>query len=59
MRVSATVCPKGGVGKPTTIANLGDLLANAGLRILLIDLNFQPTLSFLLRAVTAGPRWGI
>ena len=45
MRVSATVCSKGGVGKTTTTANLGGLLADAGLRVLLIDLDSQPTLS--------------
>ncbi|QEA38605.1 ParA family protein [Pistricoccus aurantiacus] len=45
MRVSATVCSKGGVGKTTVTANLGGLLADAGLRVLLIDLDSQPTLS--------------
>ena len=45
MRVSATVCSKGGVGKTTTTANLGGLLADAGLRVLLTDLDSQPTLS--------------
>lgn len=45
MRVSATVCSKGGVGKTTATANLGGLLADAGFRVLLIDLDSQPTLS--------------
>lgn len=45
MRVSATVCTKGGVGKTTVTANVGGLLADAGLRVLLIDLDTQPTLS--------------
>ncbi|GEN23150.1 chromosome partitioning protein [Halomonas cupida] len=45
MRVSATVCSKGGVGKTTSTANLGGLLADAGFRVLLIDLDSQPTLS--------------
>lgn len=45
MRITATVCSKGGVGKTTTTANLGGLLADAGLRVLLIDLDSQPTLS--------------
>lgn len=45
MRVLATVCTKGGVGKTTTTANLGGLLADAGFRVLLIDLDIQPTLS--------------
>nr|WP_298411610.1 ParA family protein [uncultured Halomonas sp.] len=45
MRVSATVCSKGGVGKTTVTANLGGLMADAGLQVLLIDLDSQPTLS--------------
>ncbi|MBZ9559029.1 MULTISPECIES: ParA family protein [unclassified Modicisalibacter] len=45
MRVVATVCSKGGVGKTTTTANLGGLLADAGFRVLLVDLDSQPTLS--------------
>ncbi|KAA0015199.1 ParA family protein, partial [Salinicola corii] len=45
MRVLATVCSKGGVGKTTVTANLGGLLADAGFRVLLIDLDSQPTLS--------------
>lgn len=45
MRVSAVVCSKGGVGKTTSAANLGGLLADAGFRVLLIDLDSQPTLS--------------
>lgn len=45
MRTLATVCSKGGVGKTTATANLGGLLADAGYRVLLIDLDSQPTLS--------------
>lgn len=45
MRVLATVCSKGGVGKTTATANVGGLLADAGFRVLLIDLDSQPTLS--------------
>tara|TARA_B100000378_G_scaffold200461_1_gene163917 strand:- start:130 stop:450 length:321 start_codon:yes stop_codon:yes gene_type:complete len=45
MRVSATVCSKGGVGKTTTTANLGGRRVGAGLRVLLIGLDSQPTLS--------------
>lgn len=45
MRVFTTVCSKGGVGKTTATANLGGLLADAGFRVLLIDLDSQPTLS--------------
>ncbi|OAI94895.1 ParA family protein [Pseudomonas putida] len=36
---------KGGVGKTSTAANLGGIAADAGLRVLLIDLDIQPTLS--------------
>ena len=45
MHVTAIVSTKGGVGKTTTAANLGGLAADAGLRVLLLDLEVQPTLS--------------
>ncbi|MCK0753602.1 ParA family protein [Chromohalobacter japonicus] len=45
MRVISIISSKGGVGKTTTTANLGGLLAAAGFRTLLIDLDTQPTLS--------------
>jgi len=45
MRVISIISTKGGVGKTTTAANLGGLLADAGLRVLLLDLDVQPTLS--------------
>ena len=45
MHVTAIVSTKGGVGKTTTAANLGGLAADAGLRVLLLDLDIQPTLS--------------
>lgn len=45
MHVTAIVSTKGGVGKTTTAANLGGLVADAGLRVLLLDLDVQPTLS--------------
>lgn len=45
MRVNSVVSSKGGVGKTTTSANLGGIAADAGLKILLIDLDGQPTLS--------------
>ncbi|SEB47618.1 ParA family protein [Pseudomonas marginalis] len=45
MRIVSVVSTKGGVGKTTVAANLGGLLADAGLRVLLLDLDSQPTLS--------------
>lgn len=45
MREVSVVSTKGGVGKTTVAANLGGLLADAGLRVLLLDLDSQPTLS--------------
>lgn len=45
MQVIAAISTKGGVGKTTIAANLGGFLADAGLRVLLIDLDAQPTLS--------------
>ncbi|MBV6791581.1 ParA family protein [Xanthomonas euvesicatoria] len=45
MRVISIISTKGGVGKTTTAANLGGFAADAGLRVLLIDLDVQPTLS--------------
>ncbi|MGE1154857.1 ParA family protein [Pseudomonas kitaguniensis] len=45
MRVVSVVSTKGGVGKTTVAANLGALLADAGQRVLMIDLDSQPTLS--------------
>lgn len=45
MRIIAVLSTKGGVGKTTITANLGGLLADAGLRVFLIDLDSQPILS--------------
>ncbi|WP_339420324.1 MULTISPECIES: ParA family protein [unclassified Pseudomonas] len=45
MRVVSVVSTKGGVGKTTVAANLGGLLADAGQRVLMLDLDSQPTLS--------------
>lgn len=39
------ISTKGGVGKSTTCAHLGALLADSGLRVLMLDLDIQPTLS--------------
>jgi len=41
----ALVSTKGGVGKTTIAANLGGLLADMGLRVLLVDADVQPSLS--------------
>ncbi|KPA91705.1 CobQ/CobB/MinD/ParA nucleotide binding domain-containing protein, partial [Pseudomonas asplenii] len=45
MQVVALASTKGGVGKTTLAANLGGFVADAGLRVLLLDLDVQPTLS--------------
>jgi chromosome partitioning related protein ParA len=45
LRVLAVISTKGGVGKTTAAANLGGYIADAGLRVLLVDLDVQPTLS--------------
>ncbi|MCD9008070.1 ParA family protein [Luteimonas sp. XNQY3] len=45
MQVISVISTKGGVGKTTVAANLGGFLADAGLRVLLLDLDMQPTLS--------------
>ena len=45
MHVLCILSTKGGVGKTTVAANLGGILADAGKRVLLLDLDIQPTLS--------------
>ncbi|WP_130905531.1 MULTISPECIES: ParA family protein [unclassified Pseudomonas] len=45
MKVLSLISTKGGAGKTTIAANLGGLLADSGLRVLLLDLDSQPTLS--------------
>jgi chromosome partitioning related protein ParA len=56
MQVVSIISTKGGVGKSTVAANLGGFAADAGLRVLLLDLDTQPTLSsyFELRARAAA-----
>jgi chromosome partitioning related protein ParA len=43
--VVCIISTKGGEGKTTTAANLGEFIADAGLRVVLVDLDVQPTLS--------------
>lgn len=45
MRVIAVVNQKGGVGKTTTVVNLGHALSRRGLRVVLVDLDPQGHLS--------------
>jgi len=45
MYVLSIISTKGGVGKTTTAANLGGILADASKRVILLDLDIQPTLS--------------
>lgn len=45
MQVISVISTKGGVGKTTVAANLGGFIADAGLRVLMLDLDMQPTLS--------------
>ena len=53
------ISTKGGVGKTTLTANLGGLLADLGLRVLLIDADVQPSLSKYFPLVTARPKAGL
>ncbi|HSH30798.1 MAG TPA: ParA family protein [Thiohalobacter sp.] len=44
--ITVTICStKGGVGKTTLTANLAGILADAGVRVLMVDADIQPTLS--------------
>jgi chromosome partitioning related protein ParA len=55
MQVISIISTKGGVGKTTTAANLGGFVADAGLRVLLLDLDVQPTLSSYFALNTRAP----
>jgi len=51
----AVVSTKGGVGKTTQSANLGGLLADLGLRVLLVDADVQPSLSRYFHIAARAP----
>lgn len=55
MFVMSIIATKGGVGKTTTAANLGGFVADAGLRVLLVDLDVQPTLSSYFKLDSRAP----
>lgn len=55
MQVVSIISTKGGVGKTTTAANLGGIAADAGLRVLLLDLDVQPTLSSYFELQSRAP----
>lgn len=50
---------KGGVGKTTLTANLGALLADMGLRVLLVDADVQPSLSKYFPLQAGAPAAGL
>jgi chromosome partitioning related protein ParA len=55
MQVISVISTKGGVGKTTVAANLGGFIADAGLRVLLLDLDMQPTLSSYYELASRAP----
>ncbi|QPI43613.1 ParA family protein [Pectobacterium aroidearum] len=55
MQVISVISTKGGVGKTTIAANLGSFVADAGLRVLLLDLDMQPTLSSYYEMLSPAP----
>ncbi|TBU88466.1 ParA family protein [Phytopseudomonas dryadis] len=55
MQVTSIISTKGGVGKTTIAANLAGMVADAGLRVLLLDLDLQPTLSSYYELVGRAP----
>lgn len=55
MQVISIISTKGGVGKTTVAANLGGFIADAGLRVLLLDLDMQPTLSSYYELASRAP----
>jgi chromosome partitioning related protein ParA len=59
MIVFTVTSTKGGVGKTTLTANLGALLADMGLRVLLFDADVQPSLSKYFPLLVARPLAGL
>ena len=53
-RIIAVANHKGGVGKTTTVANLGSILSKKGFRVLLIDLDAQANLTTSLASSFVG-----
>lgn len=51
----AVVSTKGGVGKTTLTANFGAILADLGLRVLLVDADLQPSLSRYFEVTRRAP----
>jgi chromosome partitioning related protein ParA len=54
--IVSVVSPKGGVGKSTLCVNLAGFAANAGLNVLMIDLDEQSSLSGYYRLAHAAPK---
>ncbi len=55
MQVISVISTKGDVGKTTIAANPRGFVADAGLRILLLDLDMQPTLSSYYEMISHAP----
>lgn len=55
MKVVSAISTKGGVGKTTVAASLGGFAADAGKRVLMVDLDRQPTLSSYFPLSTRAP----
>ena len=55
MIIFTLLSTKGGVGKTTLAANLGALMSDVGLRVLLIDADIQPSLSKYFEIVERAP----
>ena len=53
------ISTKGGVGKTTLTANLGALLADMGLRVLMVDADIQPSLSKFYLLADPKPQAGL